>query len=154
MKSLPALFGRRAERGYTVSFQATYYVFLLFMFAGFIFDFGGLGLAVSVAGNASRLAAQDAAKNIDLQTYFDTQEVRLNGDAQAVAQSLVSDMTGGRVQVTSVSVNHLATRDVIVVRAATRAAMPILGSVFGFAPVNVAVEAQAEPAFGIAAEGQ
>lgn len=154
MTSLPARPSRRTERGYTVSFQATYYVFLLFLFAGFIYDFGGLGLAVSVAGNATRLAAQDAAKNIDLQTYFDTQEVRLSGDALSVAQNLVGDMTGGRVQVTGVSVNRLAARDVIVVRASTRASMPFLGSVFGFAPVNVAVEAQAEPAFGIAAEGQ
>ena len=79
-----------AERGYTVTFQATYYVFLLFMFAGLIYDFGGLGLAVSIASNATRLAAQDAAKNIDLQTYVDTQQIRLSGDALTAAQNLFS----------------------------------------------------------------
>ncbi|MEO6062497.1 MAG: hypothetical protein ABIQ99_11215 [Thermoflexales bacterium] len=144
----------RAERGYTVTFQATYYVFLLFMFAGLIYDFGGLGLAVSISSNAARLAAQDAAKNIDLQTYIDTQEIRLSADALTAARNLVFNMTAGRVKVISVSVNRLAKRDVIVVRAGTTAQMPMLGSVFGLAPVTFSVEASAEPAYGIAVEGQ
>ena len=143
------------ERGYTVTFQATYYVFLLFMFVGFIYDLGGLGISVSVASKATRLAAQEAAKKIDYQTFIDTQQIRLNhADAVTAANNTVAGLTAGKVQVTSVTFNGLATRDVVVVHSRATAKLPILGSVFGIAPVTFDVEAYGEPAFGIASEGQ
>ena len=143
-----------AEAGYTVIFQATYYTFILFMLMGFIFDFGGVGYAIAIASNATRLAAQDAAKNIDVQQYIDDQEIRLSADAEQVARDMVSGLTSGQVNVTSVAVNKLATRDVIVVQAEATVDLPILGTLFGLGDISIPFEAYAEPAFGVGEEGQ
>jgi hypothetical protein len=145
---------RGVESGYTIIFQATYYTFILFMLMGFIFDFGGVGYAIAIANNATRLAAQDAAKNIDVQRYIDDQEIRLNGDAEQVARDMVSGLTGGQVQVTGVSVNKMTTRDVITVQAQATVGLPILGTLFGLGDITIPVEAYAEPAFGVGEEGQ
>ena len=143
-----------AEAGYTIIFQATYYTLLMYMFLGLIYDFGGVGYAIVIANNAVRLAALDAVRNIDTQKYFDTQEIRLDSNAEQSARDMVSGLTAGGVEVTSVSVNHLVTRDVILVSAEVEVGFPILGSLFGMNPVTVPIQAYAEPAFGIAEEGQ
>ena len=146
--------GKRAESGYTVTVQAIYYTVLLFIFFALIFDFGNAGYVATVATNAARLAAQDAAKNVDQEAFINNQEVRLSADALARAQELVSDSTNGQVSVTSVAINHLSTRDVIAVYASATAAMPVLGSLFGIGSISFPVQAFAEPAYGIDQEGQ
>lgn len=145
---------RQAESGFTITIQAIYYVFLLFFFFALVYDFGNVGYVQSIASNAVRVAAQDAAKEIDVQFFLDTQEVRLSNDALSRAQAVVNGMTGGKVIVNSVSVNRLQFRDVIVVQATATAQMPVIGSVFGINAVTMPVEAFAEPAFGISFEGQ
>ena len=146
--------GRKAESGFTVTIQGIFYIFLLFMFLAFVFDFGNVGYLVSIATTSMRVAAQDSAKNIDMETFIDTQEIRLAPDALAQAQQEVSDMAGGAVNVTQVAVNHQVTYDVIVVRGNVNCPLPLLGSVFGLQSVIVPVEAYAEPAYGISEEGQ
>ena len=144
----------KAESGYTVTIQAIFYIFLLFMFLAFVFDFGLVGYMTSIATSSMRVAAQDAAKNIDVETFINTQEIRLAPDALAQAQQTVSNMSGGSVQVTQVVVNHQITYDAIVVQGKVNCPLPLLGSVFGLQAVVVPVQAYAEPAYGISQEGQ
>ena len=145
---------RVAEAGYTVAVQSIYYTVLIFTFFAFIFDFGNVGYVYTISSNAARLAAQDAAKNIDQQWFIDTQEIRLSPDALTRAQEIVSGMTDGKMTVTEVTISHLDTRDVIILRAASFASLPVLNSLFGMRPVVIPVQAFAEPAYGINEEGQ
>jgi hypothetical protein len=142
------------ESGYTVTVQAIYYTMLLFMFFALIFDFGNAGYVATVATNSARLAAQDAAKNVDQEAFINDQEIRLSPDALTRAQELVSSATKGQVTVTEVTINHLATRDVIAVYASATAQMPVLGSLFGLGAITFPIQAFAEPAYGIDQEGQ
>ena len=144
----------KAESGFTVTIQAIFYIFLLFMFLAFVFDFGLVGYMTSNATSSMRVAAQDAAKNIDTETFINTQEIRLAPDALTTAQTEVTNMSGGTVNVTNVSVRTLNTYDVIVVQGSVRCPLPLLGSVFGLQAVVVPVQAYAEPAYGISKEGQ
>ncbi len=145
---------RRSESGYTVTFQAVYYTVMLFMFFALIYDFGNVGYAFSVTSNVARLAAQDAAKDIDTSTFINDQQIRLKSDALARAQNYVDGMTNGRMKITSLTINHLNTRDVLVLQAYTTADVPVLHSLFGLAPVTLWISAYAEPAYGISREGQ
>ena len=142
------------ESGYTTIFQATFYTYILFMFLGFVFDFGGVGYGIAIGSNATRLAALDAAKNIDVQHYIDEQGIRLNGNAEQSARDLVNGLTGGKVSVISVSVHDVSAHNVIMVESRATIALPILGSLFGLGPVTIPFMAYAEPAFGIGQEGQ
>jgi len=145
---------RKAESGFSIAIQSIYYVSLLFIFFGLIFDLGNAGYVYTIASNAARMAAQDAAKNIDEQAFLDEQEIRLSDGAMARAQAIVSGMTDDKVAVTQLSINHLSSRDVIVVKVMAVADMPILGSVMGLSPITIRVDAYAEPASGISEEGQ
>ena len=147
---------KRAESGYTVTIQAIYYTVLLFIFFALIYDFGNVGYVATVATNATRLAAQDAAKNIKWEAFVSDQKVILSPDAPARAQELVNDATGGRVKVTEVTKNYLEARgvEVIAVYASATAEMPVLGSLFGLGSITFPVQAFAEPAYGIDQEGQ
>lgn len=147
-------FLKKAESGFTITIQSIFYVYLMFFFFALVYDFGNVGYVQTIASNAVRVAAQDAAKEIDVQTFLDTQEVRLSTDALNRAQDVVNGMTGGKVTITSIAVNSLKYRDVIVVRGTATAQMPIIGSVFGINDVQIPLEAYAEPAFGISFEGQ
>ena len=144
----------KVESGFTVAVQAVYYTVILFVFFALIFDFGNAGYVATVANNAARLAAQDAAKNIDQNAFLNSQEIRLAPNALARAQDLVNNATGGIVHVTSVSISHLVLRDVIEVKASAVAQMPVLGSLFGIGSVTFPVQAYGEPAYGIDEEGQ
>jgi hypothetical protein len=145
---------RRAESGFNVTIQSIYYVFLLFIFLALVFDFGNVGYVSSIASSAAFVAAQDAAKNIDVDAFIEHQEIRLNANALSRAQDIVSGMTDGHVTVSDVSISHLRTRDVIVVRGTAVAALPLLNTVFNMATVSIPIEAYAEPAYGISEEGQ
>jgi len=145
---------RNAESGFTVTIQAMYYTVLLFMFFALIYDFGNVGYVQSISSNAVRVAAQDAAKNIDPNVFLDKQEVRLNAGALGQAQSVVNGMTGGLVKIDNVAIQSLQKRDVIVVRATATAQLPIIGSLFGINSVQIPLQAFAEPASGIQTEGQ
>jgi hypothetical protein len=144
----------KAEAGFTVSIQIIYYTVILFVFFALIYDFGNAGYVATIATNSARLAAQDAAKNIDPDAFINNQEVRLGPDALVQAQTMVADATGGRVKVTDIAVNRLDARDVIAVYASATAEMPVLGSLFGIGSITFPVQAFAEPAYGINQEGQ
>ena len=145
---------RASESGFTITIQALYYTVLLFMFFALIYDFGNVGYVQSIGNNAVRVAAQDAAKNIDPQVFVDTQEIRLNGDALTDAQNVVNGLTGNKVKINSISVARGQTRDVIMVNATATARLPIIGSLFGINSINLPLVAYAEPAYGIQTEGQ
>jgi hypothetical protein len=145
---------RRAESGFTVTIQAVFYIFLLFIFLAFIFDFGLVGYLYSIGSASMKTAAQDAAKNVDTTDFATTQEIRLSENALAVAQQEVRDMSGGKVQVLSLRISRLDTRDVIVITGHVDCPLPLLGSLFGLQMVIVPVQAYAEPAYGINQEGQ
>jgi hypothetical protein len=145
---------RRAESGYTVTVQAVYYISLLFLFFALIYDFGNAGYIYTITSNAARLAAQDAAKNIDEEAFFNDQEIRLNEDALTRAQAVADGITGGRMTVNTVEISRLAERDVIVVRGQAVVDLPVLGAVLGLTSVTIGVDGYAEPAYGINEEGQ
>jgi len=145
---------RRAESGYTVTVQAVYYVSLLFLFFALIYDFGNAGYIYTITSNAARLAAQDAAKNIDEEAFFNDQEVRLSEDALTRAQAVADGITGGQMTVTTVEISRLSERDVIVVRGLATVNLPVLGAVLGLTSVTLGVDGYAEPAYGINEEGQ
>lgn len=146
---------RKAESGFfTVTIQAIYYVVLLFLFFALVYDFGGAGYVFTIASNAVRMAAQDAAKNIDVDAFLDDQEIRLSDDAMDRAQDLVNGMAEGHVIITSLSINRMDRRDVIVVEGNVVANMPVLGSMFGLGAITIQVQGYAEPAYGIGEEGQ
>ncbi|MCL4505278.1 MAG: hypothetical protein M1434_12155 [Chloroflexi bacterium] len=145
---------RKAEAGYTITFQAVYYTVMLFVFFALIYDFGGLGYTFSVTSNVARLAAQDAAKDVDTSTFVTDQQIRLSPDALTRAQAYVDGMTNGQMTITSLTINHLDTRDVIALEAYTTVNLPVLHSLFGMPPITLWISAYAEPAYGISQEGQ
>ena len=145
---------RRAESGQTISIQATYYILMLFIFFALIFDFGQAGYVFTIASNSARLAAQDAAKNIDQAAFFNDQEVRLAPDALTRAQEMVDGLTNSRMTIDALTISRLQTRDVIVLQAHVVVPLPVLGSALGLNSVTIPVEGYAEPAFGIDEEGQ
>lgn len=145
---------RRIESGFTIGIQAVYYTFLLFVFFALIYDVGNAGFAYTVVSNAARLAAQDAAKNLDEEAFIDSQEIRLREDATERAQEIVTGITQGGATVTLVGINSMNTRDVIIVRARAQARMPILATLFNLSDVTFTVDGYAEPAYGISEEGQ
>lgn len=145
---------RRFESGFSVMIQGIYYTFLLFVFFALIYDVGNAGFAYTIVSNAARLAAQDAAKNLDEEAFINFQEIRLREDAIDRAQEIVAGITSGRARVTQIGINSLNTRDVITVRAVAQARMPILSTLFGLNDVSFAVDGYAEPAYGISEEGQ
>lgn len=153
-RSIIQLWRRKAESGFDISISAIYYVSALFLFFALIYDIGGAGYVYTVASNAARLAAQDAAKNLDMDAFLTNQEVRLGADALTRAQDLVTGMTEGQVTITTLSISRQQSRDVIMVRASVIAQLPVLGSVFGLRSLNIPVEGYAEPAYGIDEEGQ
>lgn len=144
----------KVESGYTITIQAIFYIFLLFIFLAFVFDFGLVGYLYSIATASMKVAAQDAAKNIDTTVFVNTQQIRLSDGALGIAQQEVTNMSGGKVQVLSLYVSHLATRDVIVITGHVDCPLPLLGSLFGLKMIIVPVQAYAEPAYGINQEGQ
>lgn len=146
----------KAEAGFTVTVQIIYYTVILFVFFALIFDFGNAGYVATVATNSARLAAQDAAKNIDPDAFISNQEVLLSPDALIQAQMLVDDATDGKVKVTEVTKKYIEARgvEVIAVYASATAEMPVLGSLFGIGSITFPVQAFAEPAYGIDQEGQ
>lgn len=145
---------RKLEAGYTVTFQAIFYVFLLFAFLAFVYDFGYAGYMTSIATAAMRAAAQDAVKNIDENLFLDEQEIRLADDALDRARQVASDTSGGNVWVLKAEVSHLQTRDVIVLTGHVDVDLHLLGSIFGLKTIIIPVQAYAEPAYGINQEGQ
>ena len=144
----------RAESGLVVTIQAIYYVLLLFAMFALVYDFGAVSYAASIAANSVRVAAQDAAKNIDEEAFINYQTIRLSNDALARAQDVVDGMSGGNVHVTSISITSLKRHEVITIQAQATVELKVLGSLIGLNQATVPVEAYAEPAYGISEEGQ
>lgn len=144
----------RLQQGYEVTIQSIYYVFILFIMLGLVYDFGNVGYAVSVARSAALSAAQDAGKQVDTGAFAGGQNVRLSDAAVARANQLVSGMTGGKAVVTSASVNNNGKHSVVGMTVKVTAKLPILNTVFGVGPLQIPIQTQAEAAFGIGKEGQ
>ena len=142
-----------AENGYTVAIQSVYYTMMIFVFFALIFDFGNVGYTYTISSNAARLAAQDAAKDINQEAFINDQLIVLNDSAIAKAQSFVSDMTDGKLTILDVSISQ-PDKKYITVKAQASANLPVLNSLFGMGPVLIPVQAFAQPAYGISEEGQ
>jgi hypothetical protein len=146
-------FKRLAETGFTVAIQSIYYTMMIFVFFALIFDFGNVGYVYTISSNAARLAAQDAAKDINQDAFINSQLILLNDDAVTRAQDFVSEMTNGKMTIVDVSLSQ-PDKKYILVRAMVNANLPVLNSLFGMQPVQIPVQAFAEPAYGINEEGQ
>ena len=145
---------KKAQQGHEVTIQSIYYVFILFIMLGLVYDFGNVGYAVSVARSAALSAAQDAGKQVDTGAFAGGQNVRLSDSAVARANQIVSGMTGGKAVVTSASVNNNGKHSVMGMTVKVTAKLPILNTVFGVGPLEIPIQTQAEAAFGIGREGQ
>jgi hypothetical protein len=150
----PSAWRRKAESGFTISIQSIFYILMLFIFFALIYDFGNVGYAFSMASNVARLAAQDAAKNIDEDTFLNLQEIRLAADALERAQEMVDGMTNSRMVIDTLTISRLQTRDVIMLQAHVVVQLPVLNAALGIDSVTIPIEGYAEPAYGISEEGQ
>lgn len=145
---------RRLQQGSEVTIQSIYYVFILFIMLGLVYDFGNVGYAIAIGRSAALSAAQDAGKQVDTGAFAGGQNVRLSDAAVARASQLVSGMTGGKASVISASVNNNGKHSVVGMTVKVSARLPILNTVFGVGPLQIPITAQAEAAFGIGQEGQ
>ncbi len=75
---------RRAEAGFSTLMQGLFYVVLLWMCFGLIYDIGGAVLASTRLRSAASLADQDGAKMVDTTHYQRFQEWRLSNRAWPV----------------------------------------------------------------------
>jgi hypothetical protein len=87
------------ERGQSVVVMLLLLIPILVLIIGLVYDLGNVAAAQTIAQDAADLAVQDAAKQIDLAHFVDTQEVILAQGATWVASWWVDYMTDGRMQV-------------------------------------------------------
>ena len=152
---------KQAESGVTITIQAIYYIFILFLFFALIYDFGHVAYTASAGRSVAQMAANYAAKAVDYSVFLTNQEVRLNEDgARKGAEEYVNviapshgapliDLDPGSPKVVSVGA-----RDLIKVEGTVKARTPFLGYLFGINDITINVEGYAEAAFGVGSEGQ
>lgn len=102
---------RESEQGKTFILMLLVVTPTLLVVFGATFDLGQVATGVQIAQNAVDLAAVEAGKLVDVTGFGENQEVVLRPEAAEWAQWIADDMTGGKMQITSVYV----VEDVIVV---------------------------------------
>jgi hypothetical protein len=132
------------ERGQSLVVMLLLLVPLLVLVIGLVHDLGNVAAAQTIAQDAADLAAQDAAKQIDVAHYATTQEVILSPDALFVAGWWVDYVTGGRMRVTDL----YATMDGEIVLEGEVTVSTGFLSLVGIPVVHRRVVAIARPRFG------
>lgn len=143
----------RAEGGFSTLIQGLFYVVLLWMCFGLIYDIGGAVLASTRLRSAAFLAAQDGAKMVDTLHYQRFQEWRLSQRAVGRAMQVFDGATQGMNANAYVAVVTQGRRDMVVVTARAPVRMRILGN-FGVPDIELRADAFAELTYGISGEGQ
>ncbi len=140
---------RHDERGQSIVVMLLLLIPLLILVIGLVYDLGNVAAAQTVAQDAADLAAQDAAKQIDVGHFLDTQEVILAPDAVWVASWWVDYVTDGRMQLLDL---YTTEEGQIVLKGQVAVKTRFL-SVIGIPTVHRRVEAIARPRFGAQNEG-
>jgi len=157
MKSKKRQFLRKCESGIDTGFQAIWYIHLMVILLAFVWEFGRLAYIHSICLNAARVAAQDAAKDIDKSKFLSDQVIELKNEAQGNAESKFRELTDISVPVNVELVNAADTGRSRFVHVTTDVPVKLimLGNLFNDqVPVIVHIEAYAEPAYGIDEEIQ
>lgn len=123
---------------------------LLLLVLGVAHDLGNLAAGVSVAQNAADLAAQEAAKLVDVGHFVGWEEVRLRPQAALVAQQVADGLTGGAFRVDAVYVAGT----VVVVEGRVTVHTPFLDAFLGRGAVTRRVQGVAEAAHGAEGGGE
>jgi uncharacterized membrane protein len=139
----------RNERGQSFILMLLVILPLLILVFGLAYDLGNVAAGVSIAQNAADLAAQEAAKMVDVTHYVTYQDVRLRPEAALVAQQVADEMTGGAFVVDGVYVDG----EFIRVEGRVSVRTPFLDTFLGRRNVTRPVVGIAEAAYGIEQEG-
>jgi uncharacterized membrane protein len=139
----------RNERGQSFILMLLVILPLLILVFGLAYDLGNVAAGVSIAQNAADLAAQEAAKMVDVTHYVTYQDVRLRPEAALVAQQVADEMTGGAFVVDGVYVDG----EFIRVEGRVAVRTPFLETFLGRRNVTRPVAGIAEAAYGIEQEG-
>lgn len=137
------------ERGQSIVVMLLLLIPILILVIGLVYDLGNVAAAQTVAQDAADLAAQDAAKQIDVQHFLETQEVVLAPDAVWVASWWVDYVTAGRMQLLNL---YTTAEGQIVLKGQVAVDTRFLG-VVGIPTVRRQVLAIARPRFGAQNEG-
>ena len=137
------------ERGQSIVVMLLLLIPILILVIGLVYDLGHVAAAQTVAQDAADLAAQDAAKQIDVQHFLETQEVVLAPDAVWVASWWVDYVTAGRMQLLNL---YTTAEGQIVLKGQVAVDTRFLG-VVGIPTVRRQVLAIARPRFGAQNEG-
>jgi hypothetical protein len=122
---------------------------ILVLIIGLVYDLGNVAAAQTVAQDAADLAVQDAAKQIDLAHFMDTQEIILAPDAASLASWWVDHMTDGRMQVLDL---HTTAEGQMILTGQVAVKTRFLGMV-GIPSIRRRVVAIARPRYGAQKEG-
>ncbi len=123
---------------------------LLLLVLGVAYDLGNAAAGVTIAQNAADLAAQEAAKLVDVGYFVQYQEVRLRPEAATVAQQMAEEMTGGAFVVEGVYVED----EVVVVTGRVSVQTPFLHTFLGVPRLTRPVESYARLYHGAEREGE
>ncbi len=138
----------RFEAGFTVSAQGLFYIMLMWLSFGFIYDIGNAIYASARLRSAVIAGAQDGAKLIDIRSFADDQRLVFLPSAKMHAITMTR-LHAGHLNPDVVADSLVNTNNYLflVVEARAQVPMPILG-VFGVPPLDLSARAQAEAISG------
>jgi hypothetical protein len=138
----------RAESGFGVTAQGIFYVLLLWMLFGFVFDLGNVLYVSARLRSSVFAAAQDAAKRVDPDVFEREQCLALLPDAAAHARNYVVTTAPDYLRTVDAQVITRANNYVYVqVEASANVPMYVL-SVFNVPPAQLSARARAEAVSG------
>jgi molecular chaperone DnaK (HSP70) len=157
---------RRAQTGLGVTYTAMWYTLILFMLFAMVFDFGRVAYISSVSYNAARVAAQEAAKEVDPNRSVYEQEVFLVTQAVHDRGIDTYNLLTDNVIPAPLAIPDVSSfttpqgRTFVRVEVKTVAKLAMLNGLLGdlnatlIPPIQLTVEAYAEPSYGIDEELQ
>jgi hypothetical protein len=123
---------------------------VLLLVLGITYDLGNAAAMVTIAQNAADLAAQEAGKMIDLNSFAYSQQIGLRPEAALVAQQVADDLTGGAFVVDGVYLQG----NIVQVEGRVSVRTPFLGAFLGIPRMTRRVTATAQAFYGIERPGQ
>jgi len=124
---------------------------LLLLVLGVAHDLGNAAAGTAVAQNAADLAAQEAAKVVDVGRLAHRQVVGLQPTALTVAQAVADDLTAGAFRVDRV---YVARQNLVVVEGRVSIRTPFLEAFLGIPRITRPVMGVAEAAHGTERGGE
>ncbi len=146
---------RRIESGFAVNVQGMFFVVLLWMIFGLVYDVGNLAYQSSVLRSAVFAAAQDGAKFVDPVSFRRDQRLTLQDRYAHRAEQVLREHLAGAPGLSYTIRSSRSARNQVYVHVEARITtpMPVLGS-FGLAPVTLEAAATAEAISGTTAAYQ